>query len=191
MEKIDLEKIKNRAVNIVYECENKYYITEIVKVEKDFNGYGAVKWVTFNGLRECVRIRGVKADGSFVEVNKEGDVLFEGEFTDSFQKSVLVFDRVPFGSKVSLKCKPKVEISDTGERLELTYPKNLTVIDRGEGCTFEDIVKLPFFNLYSEVAILEQLSNASIDYSLLSDEQKERVNRFEIWRQQNIKKNKN
>ena len=38
MEKIDLEKIKNRAVNIVYECENKYYITEIVKVEKDFNG---------------------------------------------------------------------------------------------------------------------------------------------------------
>ena len=133
----------------------------------------------------------IREDGSFVEVNKEGDVLFEGEFTDSFQKSALVFDRVPFGSKVSLKCKPKVEISDTGERLELTYPKNLTVIDRGEGCTFEDIVKLPFFNLYSEVAILEQLSNASIDYSLLSDEQKERVNRFEIWRQQNIKKNKN
>lgn len=188
MEKMDLTKIKNKAVNIVYECGNKYYITKIVKVEKDFNGYGTVKRVTFSGLKECIKVRGVREDGGFVEVNKEGETLFEGEFVDSFQKSVAIFDEVPFGSKVILKCKPKVEISNEGECLKLTYPKNLIIVNRGEGSSLEDGVRLPFFDLYSKETILEQLMNEGVNYDSLTDEQKERIKEFENWRQQNIKK---
>lgn len=178
MEKNDLTKIKNKAVNIVYECENKYYITEIVKVEKDFNGYGTVKRVTFNGLAECI-------------VGEQEKVLFKNEFINSFQKSVTIFDRVPFGSKVILKCKPRVEVANMEERLVITYPKQLNIISRGEGNTLEGVVQLPLFNLYTEVSILDQLNNKEISYTSLTDEQKEKLNEFEIWRQQNIKKNKN
>lgn len=188
MGKMDLTKIKNKVVNIIYECENKYYITKIIKVEKDFNGYGTVKRVTFSGLKECIKVRGVREDGGFVEVNKEGETLFEGEFVDSFQKSVAIFDEVPFGSKVILKCKPKVEISNEGECLKLTYPKNLIIVNRGEGSSLEDGVRLPFFDLYSKETILEQLMNEGVNYDSLTDEQKERIKEFENWRQQNIKK---
>lgn len=188
MGKMDLTKIKNKAVNIVYECGNKYYITKIVKVEKDFNGYGTVKRVTFSGLKEGMKVRGVREDGGFVEVNKEGETLFEGEFVDSFQKNVAIFDEVPFGSEVILKCKPKVEITNEGECLKLTYPKNLTIVKRGEGCSLGDIVNLPLFNLYAKETILEQLVNKGMNYDSLTNEQKERIEEFENWRQQNIKK---
>lgn len=137
MKQIDLTKVKDRAVKTVYECENKYYITQIKNITQYFNGYGMLNKVTFNGLKEVVYVtEPIYTDYGieYRKVTKEIN-LIDGTFCTDFQLSVKVFNEVLMGSIVMFKCRPKIEINGSKEEIKLTYPKNLTVIKEGGGDT--------------------------------------------------------